>query len=52
MIRILIATAVGLASAQAASSSIKADQGNLVFSSPDGDVTFKGANTFSIDSVR
>jgi len=46
----LIATAVGLASAQAASSSIKADQGNLVFSSPDGDVTFKGANTFSIDS--
>jgi len=50
MIRILIATAVGLASAQAASSSIKADQGNLVFSSPDGDVTFKGANTFSIDS--
>jgi len=51
MFRILIAAATfGLASAQNSKSSIKADQGNLVFSSPDGDVTFKGANTFSIQS--
>jgi len=50
MLKIFIAASLaGLAAAQT-KSTIRAEKGNLVFASPDGAVSFEGANKFSIQS--
>ena len=54
--RIAIVTTllVGVAHAQTTgrAAKIRAEKGNLMFASPDGSVTFEGADAFNIQTVR